>query len=354
MAHLPMASVMTTDFVASVGHADSPPFSLIEQKGLVSRLLRELSAAWAELSHDPRSFITGLLSATGKDAKRRQRIYLGMALGATLHIALLGFIAVLGWRSMFVKQTSEPTPEFKVTFPEFSSKKPESAPDVPKGEAGGGGGGQHTVLPASKGQPPLMLPRPQIVDMTASKIPEPSLPVTPTVVGPESPPPPPAPVGDPLSKSTESSAGPGSKGGIGGGEGTGVGNGKDNGSGLGSRGGKNGGPAGSPDGSDGGVPRAIDFARISSFPGYKSWSWIHRQRAIVTREAADNKVMGTVLLRATFNSDGTITDVEVVMPVDFMNESAVEALRRSTFHPATINGVPVTVRRVLIKEAIHY
>jgi TonB family protein len=64
--------------------------------------------------------------------------------------------------------------------------------------------------------------------------------------------------------------------------------------------------------------------------------------------------MGTVLLRATFNSDGTITDIEVVMPVDFMNESAVEALRRSTFQPATINGVPVTVRRVLIKEAIHY
>jgi TonB family protein len=345
MAHLPMASVMTTDFVASAGHADTPPFSLIEQKGLLSRLARELSSAWAEISHDPRGFIRGLLSATGNDAKRRQRIYLGLALGATLHIALIGFIAVLGWRTMFVKQTSEPTLEYKVTFPEFSSKKPESAPDVPKGEAeGGGSGGQHAVLPASKGQPPLMLPRPQIVDMTASKIPEPSLPVTPTVIGPETPPPPPAPVGDPSSKNAESSAGPGSKGGIGGGDGTGVG----------SRGRKNGGPPGSLDGSDAGVPRAIDFARTSSFPGYKSWSWIHRQRAIVTREAADNKVMGTVLLRATFNADGTITDIEVVMPVDFMNESAVEALSRSTFHPATINGVPVTVRRVLIKEAIHY
>ena len=351
-----MASVMTTDFVASAGHADSLPFSLIEQKGLLSRLVRELSSAWAEISHDPRGFVSGLLSATSKDAKRRQRIYLGLAFGATLHIALLGFIAVLGWRTMFVKQTSEPTPEYTVVFPEISSAiKQESTPDVPKGESGGGGGGgQHTALPASKGRPPLMLPRPQIVDMTASKIPEPSLPVTPTVVGPESPPPPPSPIGDPSSKNAESSAGPGSKGGIGGGNGTGVGNGKDNGTGSGSRGGKNGGPAGLPDGSDTSIPRAIDFSRISSFPGYKSWSWIHRQRAIVTREAADNKVMGTVLLRATFNADGTITDIEVVMPVDFMNESAEEALHRSTFNPATINGVPVTVRRVLIKEAIHY
>jgi TonB family protein len=142
------------------------------------------------------------------------------------------------------------------------------------------------------------------------------------------------------------SAGPGSGGGIGGGSGGSVG--------QGSRGGKNAGPAGSPDGSGTGIPGALDFNRIGSFPGYRTWSWIHRQRAIVTPEAAENKVMGVVLLRATFNADGTITDIEVVMAVDFMNESAVEALRRSTFHPATINGVPVTVRRVPIKESVHY
>ena len=350
-----MASVMTTDFVASAGHADSPPFSLIEQKSLLSRLIRELAGAFKVISRDPRGYIRDLVSASDKDAKRRQRIYLGLALGVALHVALLTFIAVLDWRTILVKQTGEQSPEYRVIFPELSSaRKSESTPEVPKGETGGGGGGQHTMLPPSKGQPPLMLPTPQIVDMNASNVPEPSLPVTPTVVGPQSPPPPPAPIGDPTGKSGDVSAGPGSKGGIGGGDGTGVGGGKDSGSGPGSRGGKNGGPAGSPDGSDGNVPNAIDFNRIPSFPGYRTWSWIHRQRAIVTREAAENKVMGVVLLRATFNADGTITDIEVVMSVDFMNESAVEALRRSTFHPATINGVPVTVRRVPIKEAVHY
>jgi hypothetical protein len=59
-------------------------------------------------------------------------------------------------------------------------------------------------------------------------------------------------------------------------------------------------------------------------------------------------------MRATFNADGTISDVELVMPVEFMTESAIESLRRSTFRPATVNGVPITVRKVPIKVFVHY
>lgn len=109
-----------------------------------------------------------------------------------------------------------------------------------------------------------------------------------------------------------------------------------------------------PDGSGADIPSAIDFNRIGSIPGYRPWTWIRRQTAIITPEAQENKVIGTVVLRATFNADGAITDIQVAMPVDFMNESAVEALRRSTFRPATIRGVPVTVRNVLIRIAVHY
>jgi TonB family protein len=346
-----MASVMTTHFVASASHADSPPFSLIEQKGLLSRLIGELAAAFRELSRDPRGFIRDLVSASGKDAKRRQRIYLGLGLGVAVHVALLAFIAVLGWRTMVVKQTDEQPPEYRVIFPEISSIRKTESTEVPKGEAGGGGGGgQNTPTPASKGQlpkfsltPPIIAPRPEPTPRP------PSLPVPETVqVDPRLEPKRDelAATGLPNGVPGPVSAGPGSGGGMGDGSGASVG--------PGSRGGKNGGPAGSPDGSDGSVSRAIDFTRIPSFPGYRTWSWIHRQRAMVTPEAAENKVIGNVLLRATFNADGTITDIEVVMPVDFMNESAVEALRRSTFHPATINGVPVTVRRVPIKESVHY
>jgi TonB family protein len=88
--------------------------------------------------------------------------------------------------------------------------------------------------------------------------------------------------------------------------------------------------------------------------GYKSWSWIRRATAAVTPEAQENKVIGTVVLRANFNADGTISDIEVAMPVDFMTQSAIEALQRSSFHPATINGVAITLRKVPIKIYVHY
>jgi TonB family protein len=350
-----MVSVVTTEFVRTT-HVDAPPFSLIEQRGLASRLIRELEGALGELTRDPRGFIRELVSADTKDAKRRQRIYLGLACALAMHIALIVLIAVVGWRTMIGKPVPEQPPEHWVVYPGGLApiEKTESTkPDVPKGEVGGGGGGgQHTPLPPSKGEPPPMVPLPQIVAMNPSNIPQPSLPVSPTVVGPISPPPPPAPIGDPAGKNRDFSSGPGDKGGIGTGEGTGVGGSKDNGAGPGSRGGKNGGPAGSPDGSATDIPAAIDFNRIPQ--GYRTWSWIRRQTAIITPEAQENKVIGTVVLRATFNADGTITDISVAMPVDFMNESAIEALRRSTFHPATIKGVPVTVRNVLIRISVHY
>jgi TonB family protein len=352
-----MASVVTTEFVRTI-RADAPPFSLIEQQSLLSRLIQALEGAVGELIRDPRGFMRDLLSADTKDAKRRQRIYLGLACALVVHVALIIFIAVLGWRTMFVKPPTERAPEYRVTWPEFpaSIEKSESTkPETPKGDAGGGGGGgQHTLLPASKGEQPQMVPRPQVVNGNPSNIPEPSLPVNPTVVGPLSPPPPPAPIGDPAGKNRDFSGGPGNGGGIGPGEGTGVGGGKNAGAGNGSRGGKGGGPAGLPEGSGTEIPTVVDFNRIGSVPGYQNWTWIRKQRPIITPEAQENKVIGTVVLRANFNADGTITDIEVAMAVDFMNQSAIEALRRSTFHPATIKGVPVTVRNVLIRIAVHY
>lgn len=97
---------------------------------------------------------------------------------------------------------------------------------------------------------------------------------------------------------------------------------------------------------------AFDFNRPP--PGYVPFSWIYRARAIVTPEADANKIIGIVLVKATFNADGTITDIKVVMPVEYMTESAVESLKRSKFHPATVNGKPVTVRDVPIKVFVHY
>jgi TonB family protein len=351
-----MASVVTTEFVRTI-HADAPPFSLIEQQSLVSRLIQAVGSAVHDFAGDPRGFIRELLSANTKDAKRRKRIYFGLAGALVVHVVMIGLIAVIGWRSVFVKQPVEQTPQYTfIPLEGFATEKLDSAvPEKPKGvDSGGGGGGQQTLTPASKGVPPLMMPTPQIVNMNPSNIPEPALAVSPTVLGPISPPPPPGPIGDPAGKSGAFSGGPGSGGGVGGGNGPGVGGGKDGGVGDGSRGGSGGKPIGLPEGTGTSTPSVLDYAQIKSMRGYQPWRWIQQRRPIVTPEAQENKVMGTVLLRATFNADGTITDIEVVMRVDFMNEAAVESLRRSSFRPATINGVPVTVRKVPIKVDVHY
>lgn len=347
---------MTTQFVGTTSHADSPPFSLIEQKSLVSRLAEQLRAAARDIARNPGLFLRDLFAADTKDAKRRQRIYSGLAIALVVHAALLIVIAVVGWRTVFVKSTEEAPSDKVVWLPINEPDKPVTESSVPRGDKdkGGGGGGQHTPMPPSEGHPPRMLPTPPIVNMNPSNIPEPVLAVLPTVVGPETPPPPPAPIGDPTGKGQTFAGGPGTGGGIGSGNGPGVGSGKDGGTGPGSKGARGNGPAGSPDGTPSSTPSEVDFNRASSLAGYKNWTWIHRPTPIITPEAQENKVIGQVLLRATFNANGTITDIEITMPVDFMNESAVEALRRSSFHPATMNGVPITVRKVPIRVFVHY
>jgi len=61
-------------------------------------------------------------------------------------------------------------------------------------------------------------------------------------------------------------------------------------------------------------------------------------------------VRGTVILRVTFMADGNIGHVSVVkgLPYGF-DEKAVEAARQISFLPKEVNGVPVTVNKI-----VHY
>jgi len=348
-----MPSVATTEFVRTT-HLEAPPFSLIEQKGLLTRLGLVVVSAVGEIARDPVGFLKDVFSSDIKDEKRRKRIYLGLSLAAGLHIVLLGTIAVIGWRAMFVKPVEAAAPEYTIIpISPPTAHNAEPTPPTPKGQGGGGGGGgQLSPNPPVKGTPPPMAPTPPIVNMNPPNIPDPTLAVSPTVMGPAMPPPPPVPIGDPNGKQGPFSGGPGTNGGIGTGNGTGVGGGNDGGVGKGKEGGTGVTPAGSPGGSS--IPSAIDWANAKSYKGFRSWSWIKRQSPVITREASENKVNGTVVLRANFNKDGTITDIEVKMGVDFMTQSAVESLRRCTFYPATIDGKPVDVRGVLIRIDVHY
>ena len=355
-----MASATTSDFVRTSSRTDAPPFSMLEQRGLIGRLADELRRAARECARDPRGFIRDLLFEGQRDTKRHRLIRIGLLYALGAHLALIGIIVILGWNRVGVSagEQTEYTVTILPTSPNPHGNSGALNGERPRGEedGGGGGGGNKNPLPASGGALPQMSPAQQVVHPLSPSSPRPVLPVPATIVGPQSDAPPPTatmgiPTGD---MDAPPSPGQGTGGGIGSGSGTGAGSGTGPGAGPGSGGGEGGGNRayGSPNGTN--VTGPIDWRRPPRDGGYKQFTWVRRVRAIVTPEAQANKVAGVVLLRATFRVDGTITDIQVVNPVPFMTEAAIEALKRSRFKPATYNGVPVTVTNVLIKEDVYY
>jgi TonB family protein len=349
-----MASVTTSDFVATATNSGAPPFSLIEQKSLLARLAEELARTSHEFARDPRSFIRDLFADDTKDAKRRRRIYFGLAGALVIHAVLLMVIVVIGWRSL---TASEAAPKVILLEPptKISTKEEEPKTDIPRGkkDAGGGHGGETHSPPATKGPLPQSSPQPQTVKLTAPSRPLPSLPVQATVVGPDSPPPAVnVQPGIPNGTIAEAPApGEGPRGGLGGGLDTGAGTDKGNGAGSGRDGGRGttAGNVGLPNGKNI-ITGPIPFNRLKDMPGNRGITWIRRPYPITTPEAQANKYRGEVWLKATFNADGTITDIEVVHEVPYgMTESAIDALKRSRFNPATINGQPVTLVNVPVR-----
>lgn len=350
-----MASVVTTEFVRTI-HADAPPFSLIEQQGLLSRLIQVLEAAVGDLVGDPRGFIRNLLSADTKDAKRRQRIYLGLACALVVHVALIVLIAVIGWRTMFVKPVEAAQGSDLILTP-VAIPPPDNATkhnNVPRGDknAGSGGGGDRNPLPPTRGPLPAMSTDPQIVKPNTPHVAVPTVQVLPTIVGPDgSPPPPGIALGIPTGAiAAAPSPGQGEGEGLGGKSGSGAGPGSGPSTGPGEKGGGPGGKGriGLPTGVDD-IKGPIPYNLIANYPDRTPIVWLHRPTPVITPEAQANKVKGEVWLRATFGENGRISDIEVIREVPYMTESAKEALQRSRFRPATIKGRPVTLINVPVR-----
>ena len=346
-----MASVVTTEFVRNI-QADIAPFSLIEQQGLLSRLIQELDGVAGELTRDPRGFIRDFFSADTKDGKRRQRIYAGLTCAVVLHVVVLVAIAMLGWRT-FVKQPPDESKDTVIMLP-VPSTPHKTEVSLPPGDkhASSGGGGGISYSPPTRGPLPKSSPDPQIVKANTPHLTLPAVLVTPTIVGPDgSPPPPGIALGIPQGAiAAAPSPGPGEGEGIGGKRGSGAGTGSGPGSGKGNNGGGPGGKDriglyGSAD-----DPRGpFSFNRFLQTPERTPIVWLYRPTPVITREAQANKVKGEVWLRATFGEDGKIFDIEVIREVPFMTESAIEALQRSRFRPATIKGRPVTLVSVPVR-----
>ncbi|HKQ09205.1 MAG TPA: energy transducer TonB [Blastocatellia bacterium] len=348
-----MASATTSDFVATATRPDAPPFALIEPKSLPARLAEEVARALSEFRRDPGGFLHNLFTDDTRDAKRRRRIYFGLAGALVVHALLLTVIVVIGWRSLAAPKESG----YEVQRIDLPSQvaEGETKAKAAHDDSGQSGGGREEAPPVTKGPPPPTSPAPQIIKPFTPPVEHASLPVMATIKGPESPPPAvDLPVGLPNGATdAPPSPGEGKRDGIGGREGTGAG--------------PNGGPGGgrptgnstNPNGSSNGTPNGTGVPSDIPFngpkpSGYVPFALTYAPTPIVTPEAQEHKVIGRVLLRATFNANGTITDIEVINPVDYMTDSAIESLRRSKFRPATINGVPITVRRVPVRIDVHY
>lgn len=193
---------------------------------------------------------------------------------------------------------------------------------------GGGGGGDHSPLPASKGK----LPKPALRQFTPPTAvvnnPDPKLAIEPTIVVPPDVPLPQIALneyGDPLGKLGLPSNGPGSRGGIGTGCCGGVGPSTGPGFGLGSDGGINGGV-------------------FRSGRGVSAPLIVYKVEPEYSEEARKAKYQGTVVLKVIVDPSGRVVNPVVVQSLGLgLDEKAIEAVKKWRFRPGYKDGKPVPV-----------
>jgi TonB family protein len=216
---------------------------------------------------------------------------------------------------------------------------------------GGGGGGREEKTDASHGKLPqadLRIPQVVAPDPHPPVIKNPSLPMPATLdADPVLFPPDTRQLayGDPKSKSTTPSSGPGTGNGIGSGTGGGVGPGSGGGYGPGNGGNTGGGERREGGGGPGGGGGGTDYSKIFSGKDVSSKARVlEKPEPTYTEAARKNQITGTVVLRAVFSSGGTVTNIHAVSGLpDGLTERAIAAARQIRFVPATKDGHPVSM-----------
>jgi TonB family protein len=216
---------------------------------------------------------------------------------------------------------------------------------------GGGGGGRQEKTEASNGKlPQADLKIPQVVapDPHPPAIKNPALPMPATLDADKLL----FPAdtrnlnyGDPKSRSTTPSSGPGSGNGIGSGNGGGVGPGNGGGYGPGNGGNTGGGDRREGGGGPGGGGGGTDYNRIFSGKDVTSKARIlEKPEPQYTEAARKNQITGTVIIKAIFSSSGQVTNIVAVSKLpDGLTEKAIAAARQIRFVPATKDGRPVSM-----------
>ena len=205
---------------------------------------------------------------------------------------------------------------------------PDVPVDVAKPMHGGGGGGDRSPLPASKGKLPKPAPRQFVPPTAVVNNPAPKLAMDASVLAP-----PDANLpninmpnyGDPLGKLGPASNGTGSGGGIGSGKGGGVGSGVGGGVGPGSGG-----------GIGDGVYRAGN--------GVSKPQLITKVEPEYSEEARKAKFQGIVVLAIVVDPNGNAINPRVMKSLGLgLDEKAIEAVRQWKFKPGYKDGKPVPV-----------
>jgi protein TonB len=234
-------------------------------------------------------------------------------------IALLLFLGTNKAVQQVVKQ------QIELIAPDLAPYKPTVKKDTMHG---GGGGGDRSPTPVSKGKLPKLANR-QFVPPMISHVENPKLVMDPTlIIQPDAN----IPkvnidqLGDPLAKSGLASNGFGSGGGMGSGRGGGIGPGSGPGFGPGSGGNMGGGAY-----------------RIGG--GVSPPSILYKVEPEYSEEARKAKFQGTVLLFVIVDEKGNPRDIKIIRPLGLgLDQKAVEAVEKWKFSPGKKDGKPVPVQ----------
>jgi len=255
----------------------------------------------------------------GQYGRQKKSWLMSFALQAGVVAVVLGATAT----------TVLPPSKMRVTLldPAIEAWMPKAAPKQNTMQ-GGGGGGDRSLLPASKGRLPKASLKQFVPPVAVANNLDPRLTMEPSIIAPPDIALPQVNMmayGDPLGKLGPPSNGTGSGGGIGSGRGGGVGPGT--GGGLGS--GEGGGVSGGVYRTGGGVSRPVLMAKVE--PEY-------------SEEARKAKYQGTVLLYVEIDTGGHATNIKVQRSLGLgLDEKAIEAVKQWKFKPGYKDGKPVMV-----------
>ena len=319
--------------------------TIIEQKLLISRLAMQLAFIRDDFKRDPRGFATQLIA----DSLTNPKIIIALLLTTVVLAVVMKAPSVpLADRSAIVDEPLADVvmlpPIEQAGFVGYNDGSGQGSGPTPQRAQGGGGGGNHSPQPQQTGKlpPPSTMLAPIPIN---SPVNPPALPVAGIKIDPALWKDLKAPVyGDPASSSTVASKGPGEGEGIGNGKGLGIGPGNGAGVGPGSKEntgggfGQNGccGTGGGPAAGGSGIMRTSEVdqrVRVLSKPEPQ-----------YTEEARRNQIIGTVVLRTVFSSDGEVVQIRALNTLPFgLTERAIAAARQIRFVPAMKGGHPVSV-----------